>query len=178
MLTGYRLNKSLNLRSWESVRPFASGFATRLTLCQIFVIMSVVQTRHILCFRVMWAPKNNIFWGSTNPEHCPQRQLHFLKCTAWVAISKHGIVGPFRFEDDNEHCVTINTDQLVQVLRNFWTALGRWKEVVRVRQWFQQDGAIPCNSKKSLTWLNQHFSNQLISLRCDSQWSPYSFNVY
>ena len=48
--------------------------------------------------------KNNIFWGSTPPEHCLQRPLHSVKCTAWVAISKHGIIGPFSFwfEDDNE----------------------------------------------------------------------------
>jgi len=39
--------------------------------------------------------KNNIFWGSTPPEHCLQRPLHSVKCTAWVAISKHGIIGPF-----------------------------------------------------------------------------------
>ena len=50
--------------------------------------------------------KNNIFWGSTSPEHCLQRPLHSLKCTAWVAISKHGIIGPFWFEDDNEQSVT------------------------------------------------------------------------
>ena len=48
--------------------------------------------------------KNNIFWGSTPPEHCLQRPLHSVKCTAWVAISKHGIIGSFWFEDDNEHC--------------------------------------------------------------------------
>ena len=53
--------------------------------------------------------KNNIFWGSTPPEHCLQRPLHSVKCTAWVAISKHGIIGPFWFEDDNEWSVTINT---------------------------------------------------------------------
>ena len=35
--------------------------------------------------------KNNIFWGSTPPEHCLQRPLHSVKCTAWVAIFKHGI---------------------------------------------------------------------------------------
>ena len=57
--------------------------------------------------------KNNIFWRSTSPEHCLQRPLHSLKCTAWVAISKHGIIGPFWFEDDNEQCVTINTERYV-----------------------------------------------------------------
>jgi len=53
--------------------------------------------------------KNNIFWGSTPPEHCLQRPLHSVKCTAWVAISKHGIIGPFWFEDDNERVLWQST---------------------------------------------------------------------
>ena len=65
------------------------------------------------------------FWGSTPPEHCPQRPLHSVKCTAWVAISKHGIIGLFWFNDDNEQFVTINIEQYVQVLGKFWTALGQ-----------------------------------------------------
>jgi len=56
--------------------------------------------------------KNNVFCGSTPPEHCLQRSLHSVKCTAWVAICKHGIIGPFWFEDDNERSVTINTECL------------------------------------------------------------------
>ena len=39
--------------------------------------------------------KNNIFWGSTPPEHCQQRSLHSAKCTASVTIFKQGIIGPF-----------------------------------------------------------------------------------
>jgi len=58
--------------------------------------------------------KNNIFWGSTLPEHCLQRPLHSVKFTAWVAISKHGIIGPFWFEDDNKQSVTINPERYVQ----------------------------------------------------------------
>ena len=53
--------------------------------------------------------KNNIFWGRTPTELCLQRPLHSVKCTARVAISKHGIIGLFWFEDD-EHSVTINTE--------------------------------------------------------------------
>ena len=87
--------------------------------------------------------KNNIFWGSTPPEHCLQRTLHSVKCTALVASSNHGIIGPFWFEDDNERSVTINTERYVQVLGKSWTALGRRRGVVRVLQWFQQDGATP-----------------------------------
>jgi len=118
--------------------------------------------------------KNNIFWGSTPPQHCLQRPLHSVKCTAWVAISKHGIIGPFWFEDDDERSVTINTERYVQVLGKFWPALGRRSGVVRVLQWFQQDGATPHTSNESLAWLQQHFPDRLISRKCDPQWLPHS----
>ena len=45
--------------------------------------------------------KNNVFWGSEVPDKVLQRPLHSVKCTAWVAMSKHGIIGPFWFEDDD-----------------------------------------------------------------------------
>jgi len=84
---------------------------------------------------------NNNCWGSTPPEHCRPRPLRSVKCTAWVVISKHGIIGPFWFEDDNERSVTIKTDRYVQVLGKFWTALDRRRGVIRVLNWFQQDVA-------------------------------------
>ena len=118
ILTGYRLNKTLQLTTWGSDWSCASGFATRLTLCQTFLTMS----------------------GFGNS----------VKSTAWAAISKNGIIGPFWFEDDNERSLTINTERYVQVLVKFWTALGRRREVVRVLQWFQQDGATSHTSNESL----------------------------
>jgi len=54
-----------------------------------------------------------------------------------------------------------------QVGIKFWTALGRRSGVVRVLQWFQQDGAIPHASNESLAWLQQSFPDRLISRRCD-----------
>ena len=121
--------------------------------------------------------KNNIFWGSTPTELCLQRPLHSVKWTARVAISKHGIIGLFWFEDDNEHSVTINTEWYIQVLGKFRTALGWRRGVVRVLQWFQQDGATPHTSNESLAWLQQRFLDRLISHRCDPQWSPHSLDL-
>ena len=57
-----------------------------------------------------------------------------------------------------------------QVLDNTWSTKG----VVRVLQWFQQDGATLHTSNESLAWLRQHFPDRLISRRCDPQWSPHS----
>ena len=66
--------------------------------------------------------KNNIFWDSTPLEHCLQRPLHSVKWIAWVAMSKHGIIGPFWFEDDNERSVKINTERYVSFGAHFLSA--------------------------------------------------------
>ena len=74
--------------------------------------------------------------------------------------------------------MTINTERYVQVLGKFWTALGRRRGVIRVLQWFQQDGATTHTSNESLAWLQQRFADRQISHRCDPQWSPHSPDLY
>ena len=54
--------------------------------------------------------KNSVFWGSQTPDEVFQRPLHSVKCTAWVAISKDGIIGPFWFENDVGEKMTINKE--------------------------------------------------------------------
>ena len=80
--------------------------------------------------------KNNVYWGTAPPEEVLQRPLHSIKCTAWVAICKHGIIGPYWFEDENERDQTVNTERYVAVLRKFWTSLGRRRGIYRDDQWF------------------------------------------
>ena len=62
ILTGYRLNKSLHLTTWGSEWSYASGFATRLTLCQTFLTMSGFRTRHIFCCQVTWTLRTTSSW--------------------------------------------------------------------------------------------------------------------
>jgi len=52
--------------------------------------------------------------GTAAPEDVIQRTLHSTKCTAWVAISKNGILGPYWFEDENERPRTVNTERYVE----------------------------------------------------------------
>ena len=118
--------------------------------------------------------KNNIFWGSALPEHCLQRPLHSTICTAWVAFFKHGIIGPYWFEHDDEHAMAVNTERYLQILRKFWASLGQQRRTVRAKQLFQQDGATPHTSNHSLNWLRQLFPDRLISQRCDPDWAPRS----
>ena len=108
------------------------------------------------------------------PEHCLQRPLHSMKCTAWVAISRHGIIGPFWFEDNNEQVCDNQyraiSPSALQILKITWYT----KRGCQVHQWFQQDGATPHTSNQSLAWLQQCFPDQPITRRYDPERLPHS----
>ena len=110
--------------------------------------------------------KNNVFWGTSSPDEVLQRPLHSAKCTVWAAISSHGIIGPFFFEDELGATTTVNTENYLAVLQKFWRALGR-RGIDRSTQWFQQDGATPLTANASLVCLRERFESRLISRRCD-----------
>jgi hypothetical protein len=124
--------------------------------------------------------KNNVFWGTEPPAEVLQRPLHSLKCTAWVAISKHGIIGPFWFENANQEPVTVRKENYIEVLNKFWRALGLLSRgrgrnrVQRDIQWFQQDGAPPHTANITLDWLDHKFPDRLISRKREPEWSPHS----
>ena len=56
--------------------------------------------------------KNFVLWGSQAPDEVLQRPLHSLKCTAWVGILKHGIIGPFWFDNDVGETMTVNKERV------------------------------------------------------------------
>ena len=118
--------------------------------------------------------KNYVFWGLVTPDEVATRPLHSEKCTAWCAMSRHGIIGPYWFQDNDGRAITINTEHYGEVLKKFYKALGRRRGLVRDEQWFQQDGATPHTSNITLQWLRDHFGDQIISRRCAVEWAPHS----
>ena len=80
--------------------------------------------------------KNSVFWGSQAPDEVLQRPLHSVKCTAWVAISKHGIIGPFWFENDVGETMAVNKERYIVVLNKFSRTLCARRGMHREEQWF------------------------------------------
>ena len=87
--------------------------------------------------------KNYVFSGSPALDKVLQRPLHSVKCTAWVAISKHGIIGPFWFENDVGETMTVNKERYIVVFNKFCRTFCARRGAHREEQWFKQDGATP-----------------------------------
>ena len=90
--------------------------------------------------------------------------VKFLKCTVWVAVSKSGIIGPSWFQDEEEKSVTVTTEQYLKVIQKLFGASARKRYIdVKAVQWFQQDGATPQTSIRSIHWLQKNFRKKIIS---------------
>lgn len=116
--------------------------------------------------------KNCVYWGTSPPEFVYEKPLHDERCTAWLAISSHGVIGPFWIEDGNGQTVTVTTDVYLGVIKKFWAALQRKR--LGKTAWFQQDGATPHTSRRSLEWLEARFGDRIISRRSQNDWAPHS----
>ena len=91
-------------------------------------------------------------------------------------MSKHSITGPFWFEDENGEPLTVTKEWYVEVLQQYWTALGRQNRgsFTTDCQLFQQDRDTPNAANVTLEWLNQCFPQSLVSQSQDPEWSLHS----
>ena len=108
--------------------------------------------------------------GTQAPDEVFQKPLHSTKCTAWIAISKLGIIGPFWFEDEEEKATTVTKERYIEVLKKFYTRLRSRGGINEEIQWFQQDGATPHTANMTMQWLDERFPERFISRRRDPEW--------
>ena len=98
------------------------------------------------------------------------------KVSAWCAIGRTSIIGPFSFEDDNENQVTLDTDRYIALMwTKFIPALRSKRGVDMSTTIYQQDGAPTHCSDRSLKFLGRYFpGDRLTSRRTDFPWPPNS----
>lgn len=118
--------------------------------------------------------KNCRYWGTEKPHYYIEKSLHAEKVTVWAALSADGIIGPFFFEDDEGNVDTVNKGRYLNVLKKKFLPALRRKGIDVDTIWFQQDGAAPHTAIDVITWLQQTFGRNLISLKTDCEWPPHS----
>lgn len=82
--------------------------------------------------------QNCRYWAAENPRAKHQKPLHSPKVTVWAAISAHGIIGPYFFENQQGQSVTVNSDRYIAMLRNFFSRNCSNLKAIIVRHGFSK----------------------------------------
>lgn len=118
--------------------------------------------------------QNCRYWSPINPKLKHQKPLHSPKVTVWAAMSAHGIIGPYFFEDGRGRAVTVTSERYVAMIEEFFTQKLQNFPGFNARTWFQQDGATSHTSNTAMPVIRQLFPNKVISKRGDISWPPRS----
>jgi len=103
-----------------------------------------------------------------------QDPLHSPKVTVWAALSARGIIGPYFYEDQRGHAVTVNSERYIAMLQNFFAPALQNFDGFNQRWWFQQDGATCHTSNDSMSAVHAIFGQKVISRRGDINLPPRS----
>ena len=173
ILAGYRLNKSLHLTTSGSEWSCASGFATRLTLCQTYLTMSGFRPRHIFCCQVTRTLRTT----SSGVAH-PLSTVCKGHYTLWSAPP--GLPFPNMASLDHSGSRTTTSSLWESTPSDMSRCLASSGQHLVDGEGLQGPPVVPAgwyhthSSNESLAWLQQHFPDRRISRRCDLQWSPHS----
>lgn len=116
--------------------------------------------------------QNCRIYATENPQEIQEVPLHDAKVTVWCGVCAKTVIGPFFFEDDDGHTVTVNQERYRDMITNFFMPIIRRKRMGHY--WFQQDGAPPHTSRTTIDFLKQLFPGRLMSKNGDFDWPPRS----
>ena len=87
--------------------------------------------------------------------------MHSQRVTVWCGFWSGGIIGPYSFENEAGHSVTVNGERYRDMLTDFlWPQL---EDLDLDLLWFQQDGATCHTSHETIALLRTRFGNRVIS---------------
>ncbi|GFW39363.1 putative transposable element [Trichonephila clavipes] len=108
--------------------------------------------------------------SEANPQVYVKTPLHPEKLTVWCALWAGGIIGPYFFENDEGHNVTVNGDRYRAMITNFFFPELNNHDVQEL--WFQQDGATCHRARATIDLLKDTFGDLLISRFGPVNWPP------
>ncbi|GFU75793.1 putative DD41D transposase [Trichonephila clavipes] len=119
--------------------------------------------------------QNCRIWSEANPQVYVETPLHPEKLTVWCALWAGGIIGPYFFQNDEGHNVTVNGDRYRAMITNFFIPELNNHDVQEL--WFQQDGATCHTARATIDLLKDTFGDRLISRFGPVNWPPRSCDL-
>lgn len=80
--------------------------------------------------------QNCRYWANDNPRELHQQPLHSEKITVWCELLKVGIIGPYFFEDERGHAVTVNSERYVAMLQDIFIPYLEENKMYTENIWF------------------------------------------
>jgi len=110
------------------------------------------------------------YWSLENPEfRIMTRRQYFTKVNVWCAISIHGIIGPYFFDN------TCNRLSYLEMLDTFFNdELENLPLNFRQNMYFQQDGCPAHFAREVREWLDRRFGPRWIGRNGPVLWPPRS----
>ena len=120
--------------------------------------------------------QNHHYWADSNPKEVHERPLQSSKVTVWCAVSSHGVIGPYFFENEERITMTVTSNRYVEMLQSFVApALNSFPQLHEA--WFQQDGATSHTARQSMAAVRELFGNRVISRFGDISWPPQNHRI-
>ncbi|GFU83473.1 transposable element Tc3 transposase [Trichonephila clavipes] len=113
--------------------------------------------------------------SEANPQVYVETPLYPEKLTVWCALWAGGITGPYFFENDEGHNVTVNGDRYRAMITNFFIPELNNHDVQEL--WFQQDGPTRHRARATIDLLKDTFGDRLISRFGPVNWPPRSCDL-
>lgn len=119
---------------------------------------------------------NNVYWSERKPEEVTETGRMGARITCLVAFNtRHGLLGPYWFQDEDGNTVTVNQERYRDVLGRLHEDMARTMTETQMRlAWFMQDGAPPHTARETLQLLQELFGHRVISKGSETEWAPHS----
>lgn len=120
--------------------------------------------------------QNVRFWAREPPRVIHMKDTYGEKVCVWVAMSSHGIIGPFFFD------ATVTGERYLDMLRNQFFPQLMSSGLPLQTQWFMQDGARPHTANVVLDFLHERLGLRVLSNRFPERygggmWPPHSPDI-
>jgi hypothetical protein len=95
--------------------------------------------------------------------------INGLFTTVWCGVTNFGVTGPYSFEEEDEHAVTVTSARYVEMLRNFLTSEASCG-IKLSTIWFQQYRSTAHTARTFIVVIQEILVEHVISLCCKLPW--------